>query len=56
MAAQVNLALLWGLSNYRLGVSARVSFYCDFSRVELLGLKIVQFLFGGVLPRVCGQL
>src|ERR1700730_6072795 len=45
-----SLALLWELSNYRIGFGARFAFCCDFSRVEL-GFKVLQFVFGDVLPR-----
>jgi hypothetical protein len=72
------IALLWELSNYRIGLGARFAFCCDFSRVELghsdcsvaprmgpeeqlvggaaeqsecWGFKVLQFVFGDVLPR-----
>src|SRR6202023_388577 len=55
VAQRICFALLWELSNYRIGFGARFAFCCDFSRVEL-GFKVLQFVFGDVLPRVCGQL
>src|ERR1700731_4250581 len=50
VAQRVCIALLWELSNYRIGFGARFAFCCDFSRVEL-GFKVLQFVFGDVLPR-----